>query len=684
MKKKMTLASTKSKHTSKPVTGHSSYWLGDNYEHENNGRTDILELVKYRNAISNFVTIAAGQGIPVNFHANDSFTDGKTVTISSKLDHNGFDTTVGLALHEGSHILLTDFKIITKLADYINTLYSAEPVHVRDHILKVFEVDSINSFRYMHYVKDLLNIVEDRRIDNYIFTTSPGYRGYYIALYDKYFNNKLIDNGLKSNVYRDETLESYFFRICNITNPNTDLDALKGLRSIYDIFDLSNISRLKTTHDALIVAWEIFKTIIANIPAPELNDANRDMPSKQDDNESGGQDDSESGSQDDSESGSQDDSESGSQDDNESSSQDDSESGSQDTLTLNDSAQYPHLYKLQKAINNQRNFINGNVKKHSINKKDQKSLQSVIEANAKLHDIYVPNSSIQSRVIILPKLTTQMITQNPLGMSCIRRCTEYDRYIINGIHDGVKLAKKIQRRNEDYSIKFNRLRTGMLDRRRIADIGIGVDDIFSRTITTTYNRSIIYLNIDLSGSMDGRKWQRTVQLASAIGKVAAIVEGIDAVISVRNTDVIAGSTSPVVLTIFDSRVDSIFQLTNALMNIRPTGGTPEGLCFEAMLPIITKTHAGSDVYFINISDGEPSHGSYYGSVAYAHTNKQIQAMIKSGVRVLSYFISDDIINTRNQEAFRLMYGKDAEFVDTSNINIIATTINDKLMMPAAE
>ena len=136
----MTPAGTKSKHISRPVTGHSSYWLGDNYEHEDINRTDILELLKYRNAISNFVTIAAGRDIPVNFHARDSFTDGKTVTISSKLDYNGFDTTVGLALHEGSHILLTDFNIVTKLADYINTLYSAEPVHVRDHIIKVFIV----------------------------------------------------------------------------------------------------------------------------------------------------------------------------------------------------------------------------------------------------------------------------------------------------------------------------------------------------------------------------------------------------------------------------------------------------------------------------------------------------------------------------------------------------------------
>ena len=28
------------------------------------------------------------------------------------------------------------------------------------------------------------------RIDNFIFTTSPGYKGYYHSMYDKYFYSK--------------------------------------------------------------------------------------------------------------------------------------------------------------------------------------------------------------------------------------------------------------------------------------------------------------------------------------------------------------------------------------------------------------------------------------------------------------------------------------------------------------
>ena len=65
-------------------------------------------------AISNFVSIVTGKtDIKVTFETSgDSYTDGKAVTISSKLDDKLFDSTVGLALHEGSHILLSDFTFL--------------------------------------------------------------------------------------------------------------------------------------------------------------------------------------------------------------------------------------------------------------------------------------------------------------------------------------------------------------------------------------------------------------------------------------------------------------------------------------------------------------------------------------------------------------------------------------------
>jgi hypothetical protein len=36
-------------------------------------------------------------------------------------------------------------------------------------------------------IKDLLNWIEDRRIDFYIYSSAPGYRMYYEAMYDQIF-----------------------------------------------------------------------------------------------------------------------------------------------------------------------------------------------------------------------------------------------------------------------------------------------------------------------------------------------------------------------------------------------------------------------------------------------------------------------------------------------------------------
>ena len=75
---------------------------------------DVVALAGYKRAIGNFVNIVTGENIPVSFNNNDeSFTDGKRVVIGSNLNEKNFDVAVGLALHEGSHIKLSDCLLYT-------------------------------------------------------------------------------------------------------------------------------------------------------------------------------------------------------------------------------------------------------------------------------------------------------------------------------------------------------------------------------------------------------------------------------------------------------------------------------------------------------------------------------------------------------------------------------------------
>ena len=77
---------------------------------------DLVALAGYKRASSNFVNIVTEDNIPVVFNSNDeSYTDGKKVVIGSNIDDKKFDVAVGLALHEGSHIKLSDFDLLRNL-----------------------------------------------------------------------------------------------------------------------------------------------------------------------------------------------------------------------------------------------------------------------------------------------------------------------------------------------------------------------------------------------------------------------------------------------------------------------------------------------------------------------------------------------------------------------------------------
>ena len=93
------------------------------------------------------------------------------------------------------------------------------------------------------------------RIDELIISCSNLHwlQGLLSHIVSKYFNHKTISKGLKSEEYREIDLDSYLFRIINFTNDATDLTALPKLEEIYNLIDIKNISRLKSTGGAVEV-----------------------------------------------------------------------------------------------------------------------------------------------------------------------------------------------------------------------------------------------------------------------------------------------------------------------------------------------------------------------------------------------------------------------------------------------
>ena len=671
--------------------GFSSFWFDENEGNrvndvlgiEEKQGVDLIKLASLRRAISNFVTIVTGQDIPVTFKTSgkDSFTDGKKIQIGSSLKEGDFDWTVGLALHEGSHIILSDFSLLKNLE-----------MNVPQELFMRAENMGISRMELLKNIKNVLNYVEDRRIDNFIFKSAPGYKGYYHAMYDKFFYTKVIDKGLLSSEKCEESWDSYMFRIINLHNTNTRLGALKGLKEISRTIGLSSISRLENSQDALDVSIKVISIILDNIviEKPETE--------KQEGSESQSGDSSESG-----ESGEG----SGSSDEpktvTDEELQDMIDNGSfEETDGTSDEDKDTQLIELsdnqkkqlENAIKKQVKFLNGDVQKKRVTKKDLKSLESVEQSGMRIEKVgedykddysYYQRKSSSTECIVIDNLTQGLIDSGEIHMLSNYRSEENQENINRGIVLGKKLGRKLQIRNESRMTTFTRKNSGKIDKRLLSELGFGNTDVFQQTFVDSYSDALLWISIDASGSMGGKKWNRTMTSVTAIAKAASMTQNLDVVIDFRSSysqGYGRGSDSkPLLLIAYDSRKDKFSKIQRLFQSIHPSGITPEGLCFEAIMDKLVPSSKDRDSYFLNFSDGQPyfsnSDIDYSGRGASIHTKKMVEKIREKGISILSYFIKDSYGGGISD--FTTMYGKDAKDIDVTNVMSVAKTMNERFL-----
>jgi nitric oxide reductase activation protein len=95
-------------------------------------------------------------------------------------------------------------------------------------------------------------------------------------------------------------------------------------------------------------------------------------------------------------------------------------------------------------------------------------------------------------------------------------------------------------------------------------------------------------------------------------------------------------------------------------------------------------NSNQDSYFINYSDGQPYYNEkgiwYRGKIANDHTRRQVDKIRGKGIKVLSYFISDDdYYRGYGERDFKQMYGSDARFINPTNVMQVAKTMNEKFL-----
>jgi hypothetical protein len=721
------------------VKNHSSYWLDDDIFNDDPDTPTpigidmnrIIRLAAVRRAVANFVSILSGKNIPVRYSSGkQSYTDGQSVVIAAEEDPAKFDSLVGLALHEGSHILLTDFKFIAAVQRLRNCIerhfmpnawttvdmppMSSQNDNVLNHLLPdglkyrgklpdageaSYEVWNNLPYwnlteRMLGDIHTIMNILEDRRIDQYVYRNAQGYRPYYDALYAKYFLTTEMEKNLKFNPeWRELTIENYINRLLFAIHPASDPDALPGLRALINRMNLATIDRVGPEHDpkengkAIFtlrvptftecpILWQEACTLYMHILqyvqlTPNPSNSDKELVESVNQTALNGLPNLDGNPQ--------------------------TPSDMQPTEVERNTKgrgkniqSVPGKYNPNKAktdLEKIRQFMSETTKKKAAKKVEQEAIAALETANADMVDLK-GDGIVGGRCMVLRKITDSLLTQpwyifskswwDGDGMEAAIRA---------GNRMGAILHHRLQVRNDPVLTKQTRLPQGGLDRRLLAQLGMDITSVFQTSRIDQHRPVLLHLTLDASGSMGGKKWSKVVTVATAIAYLSAKLQNVDAVISLRG-----GADIPLVSIIYDSRINHLQHYYRYIRQIGPSGSTPEGLAFKATMQLILENTTTHDVYLVNFCDGEPSFGfmnngyyvQYHGETATTHTRTMVRRLREHGVKILSYFIQDSrsgwTASPVARKAFTKMYEQDAEFVNVENAGDVLRTLNKLLLV----
>jgi hypothetical protein len=541
-------------------------------------------------------------------------------------------------------------------------------------------------------------------------------------MYDKYFNDPAIDKGMTSTEMSEETLDSYMFRLINLHSKFSRPNALKGLNEITKIAKLSDINRLKTTDEALVVACDIFEVILTNIDANAQAEENKANGQKQKGKGQGsgspqaGEGEQEAG---------EDDIEVEINEDGGSDGIDDEGEDFDEAAGDNEVAEegkgvmgkikvmlggkgkngkpaegklsQRQLEILKKKIEKQKEFLRGDVKKGSVSQTENKSLDTIDQSGTELKKVgeELANGTVVTKgieCIVVKKMTQSLLESHDFPLASLRynakegehQCqSQCSTEVAEGIRLGTILGKKLQVRSESRETIFNRQLVGRMDKRMISSLGFGNEHVFYTKEVDAYKKANLHISVDASGSMGGTKWRKTMTNVVALAKAVDMISNLEIQISFRTTS----GELPYIVVAYDSRVDKFIKVKTLFQYLQPGGTTPEGLAFEGVMKQMVGSTSDVDSYFLNISDGEPYfHGrgySYQGYYASKHTRKMVDKIEAMGIKVLSYFVSDysgDVdASSGSGKVFKDCYGKAASYINVTNVNEVTRTMNGLFM-----
>jgi hypothetical protein len=712
-----------SKHSNK--YGNSSFWMDGlvTRKEDSADKFDLIKMAQYQRAISNFVKIVSRKDIPVKFNSADSsYTDGKTeVVISGNVNEKSFDATAGLALHEASHIIYTDFDLLPKyfrpyigrledMYDGMDTQCAVKAKEWSSYIVK--NMDAVSQLKGFDQtlIFGLSNWIEDRRIDNLVFKSSPGYKSYYHTLYEKYYLSDTVTKMLQSSEYREENVASYKARIVGLINPASDRNALVGLRNIINLIDLHNIDRLKSTEDSIELSFRVADMIAQYClkykeqPQPSQTQPQPQSQPQSQPEEGQGQPQASNGEGNDPEDG-------------DTNPNDDGEKADGDKPSTSDGngpMSDRDMNKLQKVMEEIEQLIQGKPKKTKLTSQNNRIVKSIAgNVDTSVDTVTYEGHQIAIlHVRLSPNMIRNYVFDTPVAHSMDSTCAGHlkegkhwsivpeqqskgwswtGRHLIDqadivkkGLALGTQLGKKLQVRDQVRDTRFNRLKTGKIDSRLLYQCGYDVMNIFEQVKFDKYTPSILDISVDASSSMTGSKWNNTQIAILAIAKAASMIQNLRVKVSYRYNPRIGKRDGVMFLDAYDSNRDKIKHMEDVVFVLRPDNCTVDSLvtAYQLKKKLIIPGSTEVKSYFLNFSDGGPGatvgETSYGGMSAHQHIAKCRRDIEALGVKVMSYFIGKD--NEHGKKQFNEDWGvQNAAFIDVTEVLPLAKSLNNMFL-----
>ena len=631
-------------------TKYSDYWIDDNYFNsyfKKNPDGDLEYLQKHKRTISKFVKILTNDKVQVNFQltGNESYTDGKSITIGSDITEENYDSVVGLALHESTHITDSNFHLINDIFRYNSVTKFMEKNGFSDTDIKYIT----NRFsKYSYDILSLLNVIEDRRIDNLAMMRAPGYSGYYHEMYLRYFFNEKSKKVIDDPRSKKETFKNYIVHILGLIRKDIDINSLKILNELNTLIDFKTINRLKGTKDALVLTFKASILIIKQIEKEVRRERKRRKQEQSNDDpkpKNGQGDDSKNN--------------------DESKSGDTNKPNNNWTPELNNEPYPDKIYDryIEEIIDN----INGYIDKQTVS--DQTA--DIINKIEKL-DLDNIKKSLSGQNVLIMNYPTHNELKGLFKWNKAIIINQID-YINSGFQKAKLLAKKIKFKDENFDIVYSRQKSGKIDSRIISEIASDNFKIFKRVVDVSSKPVNIHFSIDVSLSMR-RFWKQTIEMISMFAKTAKLVDNLDVSIDIRLNDTLSLiKNEHFSIFLWNSKLHDLKRFKKIFSIVQPRGLTPETVCLSASIDSYRKMYqVGIDNLFVNISDGSPN--CSYGNVE-DEASKIQKSLSSCGYSYKGFFVSEpgSIFNRYNS-----MYNGKVERIDTGNVGKIGKIITSMI------